>query len=162
MCIVTISDASWAHEKITEGDHVFSRRSQTAYITLLCNASDVFHGGLIENALCYFISWGSKTLKRVCRSTFRAETIALVRAVDEGVHVREVLNALEGNFKFIDWEDRPQKRKHLWLIDCKSLESKLNNAKITVGEDKRLEIDLEGLRHYLWVLPDGTPKNDIK
>ena len=38
----------------------------------------------------------------------------------------------------------------------------VDNAKITVGEDKRLEIDLEGLRHYLWVLPDGTPKNDIK
>ena len=38
----------------------------------------------------------------------------------------------------------------------------LTTPKITVGEDKRLEIDLEGLRHYLWVFPDGTPKNDIK
>ena len=51
----------------------------------------------------------------------------------------------------------------MWLTDCKSLEQSLNSHKVTAtgGEDKRLEIDLEGLRQPLWSNPDGSPKAQL-
>ena len=51
--------------------------------------------------------------------------------------------------------------KHVWFTDCQSLSDYLKNPVPAACEDKRLEIDLEGLREYLWEYPDGTPKDEM-
>ena len=47
------------------------------------------------------------------------------------------------------------------MTDCQSLHDYLNNPSAAGTEDKRLEIDLEGLREYLWEYPDGSLKDYI-
>ena len=51
--------------------------------------------------------------------------------------------------------------KHVWFTDCDSLQTYLSNPVAAGCEDKRLEIDLEGLREYLWEDEDGNPKDDM-
>ena len=51
--------------------------------------------------------------------------------------------------------------KHCWMTDCQSLHDYFNNPSAAGTEDKRLEIDLEGLREYLWEYPDGSLKDYI-
>ena len=61
-----------------------------------------------------------------------------------------------------EWEENCAKTKrHLWMTDCESLNSYCTNPSAAGCEDKRLEIDLEGLREYLWEYPDGTLKDYI-
>ena len=47
------------------------------------------------------------------------------------------------------------------MTDCESLHSYVNNPSRAGCEDKRLEIDLDGLREYIWEYPDGTLKDYI-
>ena len=61
-----------------------------------------------------------------------------------------------------EWEENcATTMKHLWMTDGESLHSYLTNPAAAGTEDKRLEIDLEGLREYLWEYPDGTLKDYI-
>ena len=63
--VVTITDASWAGEKLIVDDKVFPRRSQYGRINCLGNASlwDTKEGGV------HIIGWKSALIKRQCRST---------------------------------------------------------------------------------------------
>ena len=47
------------------------------------------------------------------------------------------------------------------MTDCETLHSCLTNPSAAGCEDKRLEIDLEGVREYLWEYPDGILKDYI-
>ena len=59
-----------------------------------------------------------------------------------------------------DWEENCAKTtRHLWMTDCEFLNSYCTNPSAAGCEDKRSEIDLEGLREYLWEYPDGTLKD---
>ena len=51
---------------------------------------------------------------------------------------------------------------NLWLTDCQSLRDYLVNPIRAGCEDKRLEIDLDGLREDLWENEDGTLKDAIE
>ena len=48
------------------------------------------------------------------------------------------------------------------MTDCQSLHDYVVNPAAAGCEDKRLEIDLEGLREYLWEFPDGSLKDYIE
>ena len=50
---------------------------------------------------------------------------------------------------------------NLWLTDCQSLHDYLVNPVRAGCEDKRLEIDLDGLREDLWEHADGSLKDCI-
>ena len=103
-------------------------------------------------------------IKRVCRSTFNAETQAMVDGVAFGQRLRTIIADLkveiqEGG----QWlEQSRDKAKHLWLTDCESLHSYLANPTAASAEDKRLEIDLEDLRQSLWEDADGNPKDTME
>ena len=47
------------------------------------------------------------------------------------------------------------------MTDCQSLHEYVVNPAPQGCEDKRLEIDLEGLREYVWEYPDGSLKDYI-
>ena len=49
----------------------------------------------------------------------------------------------------------------VWLTDCQSLHDYIVNPIAAGCEDKRLEIDLEGLRESLWEHADGSIKDSI-
>ena len=118
------------------------------------------------------MEWHSTTIKRVCRSTLQAETISLLHCAEEAEHLRIVFHGL--------WHKHDQRdRKWLvtaqdmisanWYTDCKSLEQHVNQAGTHVVTDKRLAIDLCGLRQQVWrqggeevgdpLLTDFLPEN---
>ena len=48
------------------------------------------------------------------------------------------------------------------MTDCQSSHDYVNNPSPAGTEDKRLEIDLEGLREYIWEYPDGSLKDTLE
>ena len=100
----------------------------------------------------------------MCRSTFRAETQGCCYAMEAGVVMRALIAEILGMKQKhdLDWESNCAKaKKHLWLTDCQSLRDYCVNPTAAAPEDKRLEIDLEGLREYLWEYPDGSLKDYV-
>ena len=53
------------------------------------------------------------------------------------------------------------KTKSLMITDCQSLASYIQNKAPPGSEDKRLQIDLEGIREDFWMNADGSPKDFI-
>ena len=102
-------------------------------------------------------------IKRVCRSTFNAETQAMVDGVAFGSRLRTIIADLRGLIEEGGkWLEQSRfGMPHLWLTDCESLHSYLANPVAASAEDKRLEIDLEDLRQSLWEDADGNPKDDM-
>ena len=84
--------------------------------------------------------------------------------METGVAFRAILAELMGVRKRHDndWETTcAVAKKHLWMTDCQSLHDYIVNPIAAGCEDKRLEIDLEGLREYIWERPDGSIKDYI-
>ena len=84
--------------------------------------------------------------------------------MEAGVAIRALLAELAGKKKRhdVNWEENCSlTRRHLWLTDCQSLSDYVNNPMPAGTEDKRLEIDLEGLREYIWEYPDGSLKDYV-
>ena len=110
------------------------------------------------------LGWKSGIIKKMCRSTFRAETQGCVYGMEAGVALRALIAELRGRRMRPDseWEENCAATvRHLWMTDCESLHSYLTNPAAAGTEDQRLGIDLEGLREYLWEYPDGTLKGYI-
>jgi hypothetical protein len=161
--MITISDASWANDgKITANGDVFPKRSQHGRITGLTHP-DMWNG--TEGPL-HVISWKRGLIKRVCRSTFRAETHGMIYATEASDRIRAILADIRGVLAdkrpSATWEHVcVQVVKNVWFTDCQSLHDYLMCPVANGSEDKRLEIDLESLRESLWEWPDGRPKDSI-
>ena len=54
-----------------------------------------------------------------------------------------------------------EKMRHLWLTDCESLVSHLQNPKNERMENVRLSIDIQGLKQLLWEKADGTNLDEL-
>ena len=157
--LMTISDASWAGEELVIKDRVFPRRSQHGYFITLAEPKlwDSQDGGHI-----HFISWKSAVIKRTCRSTMRAETQGMMYGTEHTTKLRASLTQLKGKFIRKDWQEScAQTIRHVWFTDCQSLHDYLCNPIAAACEDKRLEIDLEGLREELWFNADWSLKDQI-
>jgi hypothetical protein len=158
--LVTITDASWAGEKIIRADdRVYARRSQMGRVVLLCDP-EIWDGDVANG---HIISWKSQLITRLCRSTMQAETQASVRGVEESTFVRAAIADMRGHQGAGSaWEQSSkQTMSHLWLTDCESLHSQLINPVMTTNEDKRLEIDIGSLRQHLWEDSKGEPLDAI-
>ena len=151
MCVTTITDASHSNEEApVDGDRgpVEPYRSQAARLTVLASRS------LIDTEQGYFhlIGHSSSTLKRVCRATLQAEAYSLQLGVEQGDVLRAALADMQGNLASgPSWEDSAAKQfQHLWITDCKSLESALVRPLMGRIADKRLGIELAAMRQSLW------------
>ena len=159
--LMSIHDASWANEEKIIDEHVFPRRSQYGRITCLGHP-DLWDG---DHGVVHFIAWKSGIIKKMCRSTFRAETQGCCYAMETGVALRAVIAELMGLRKRHDndWETTcAVAKRHIWYTDCQSLHDYVVNPVAAGTEDKRLEIDLEGLREYIWEHPDGSIKDYLE
>eukprot|EP00973_Karenia_brevis_P022126 3044257-Karenia_brevis.AAC.1 len=68
---------------------------------------------------------------------------------ETGVCLRATLTELSGHFEQEDWETKcALHRRHVRFIYCQSLYDYCNNPVPQGCEDKRLEIDSEGLRGH--------------
>ena len=156
--LVTITDASWAGEKLVVEDRVFPRRSQEGRITALADPA------IWDGKSCNFhvIGWKSKLITRTCRSTMCAETMSMCTGTGVGIKMRTAIAEMRG---LRDDENRSEScakaMNHVWLTDCESLHSFLINPVAAPVEDKRLEIDLLDLRQLLWEDHHGKHKDSI-
>ena len=158
--LISVHDASWANEeKIIDGE-IFPRRSQYGRIQLFGDPKLWEE----DEGTVHFLGWKSGLIKRLCRSTYRAETQGCCYAMESGVALRALYAEVMGKLKAHDtnWESNcAQEKRHLWMTDCQSLHDYLVNPAAAGCEDKRLEIDLQGLREYLWEYADGSLKDYI-
>ncbi|CAE7301742.1 GIP, partial [Symbiodinium microadriaticum] len=94
------------------------------------------------------IDWKSTTAKRICRSTFAAETIACTDGVEVGQYVRSFTRCmLDGYLRSVERLGGTSLR---FITDCKSLFDHLHREGIPrVPTDRRLAIDLAALRQAL-------------
>ena len=100
-------------------------------------------GGMLE--------WRSQSCKRVCRSTFGAETMAGVEGLEGGQYTRSLFaTLLKGDL--VKVEEARSRWPLLCLTDCKSLFDHLQKTGVPrVPSDRRLAIDLTALRMELLV-----------
>ena len=78
--------------------------------------------------------------------------------MEAGVAIRALLTEMRGRRKRhdVNWEETcAQEMRHLWLAYCQSLHDYVNNPAAAGCEDKRFDIDLEGLREYIYM---GIPR----
>ena len=159
--LVTITDASWAGERMVVEDKEFPRRSQMGRLTLLADTV-IWEDFQDHPNSCnlHLIGHKSRLITRTCRSTMCAEAQAMSNRVGEGFKVRTGIAEMRG---MRDDARRAEScanfMKHVWLTDCESLNSYLNNPVAAPVEDKRLEIDLQELRQLLWEDHYGNPKD---
>ena len=85
--LLSIHDASWANETKIVDDQIFPRRSQYGRISAL--ADPVLWDG--DEGTIHFIGWKSGLIRKLCRSTFRAETQGCCYAMETGVALRAII-----------------------------------------------------------------------
>ena len=157
--LISIADASWAGETKYVDDKIFPRRSQMGRVIVLAEPSL----WTSDTGQFHAWSWKSTMIARVCRSTFHAETKANVKRTEEAQRLRAAYADVRGLLDRKNWEETANNAmKHLWLTDCESVSSFLNNPAPNGVDDKRLLIDLEGQRQMLWEDAQGNPKDTLE
>ena len=149
LMVVAIQDASHAADYDTSGSGAkLGHRSQSG--RLLCIADEEFKNS--GKGHMYLIEWHSTVLKRVCRSTLQAETLSLLAGSEEAEHLRCILYSFkEPNIHAPQWMVRVQDKILVdWYTDCRSLSDHANQSGLHVVTDKRLAIDLSGIRQMVW------------
>ena len=147
--IVAIQDASHAADyDMSESGKKLGHRSQSG--RLLCLAPRHFKE--TKTGRLTLLEWHSTVLKRVCRSTLQAETLSLLAGSEEAEHLRLVLYSLrDGDFRRPGWMIQALDEIEVqWYTDCRSLYDYINHSGLNVVGDKRLAIDLCGLRQQAW------------
>ena len=111
---------------------------------------------------CHGIGWKSCIIHRVCRSTMQAETQSCQKGVEYATHLRAGIADARGKLaKGFGWElSAKHSMKHIWLTDCESVHSYINNPVAAGTEDKRQETDLEALRQFIWDDDDEQPMDE--
>ena len=117
--LVSYSDASFAN--------LADCGSQGGCITFLCN----------DRGIAAPLSWHSKKLKRVVKSTTSAETMALLDGVEDCFLIAKLVCEMNQGLML----------QVFARVDCKNLKDSLYSSKTI--EDKRLKIDLCTARDYL-------------
>ncbi len=171
---VTFHDAGWAnaeHEEAEDGfrltpqeieqgtihDLYTSDRPRVAKRTRSRIASQLGHLIMVfpkkflygEKAAGSLMEWRSQSCKRVCRSTFGAETMSAVEALEGCQYMRSLFaTLLKGSL--VKVETARDRWPLLCITDCKSVFDHLHRAGVPrIPSDRRLAIDLAALRQEL-------------
>ena len=105
-----------------------------------------------DEGYVHFIGFKSGLVIMTCRIAFRAEPHCMLYATESSYNMRAVISSLRDMFERTkNWEYAAAcQLPNRWLTDCQSLHDYLVNP-VRVGcEDKRLGLDLDGLRADLW------------
>ena len=148
--LLSITDASHAADfDVSQSGQRMGLRSQSGRILAMAGPSFWADGGG-DIAL---LSWKSTVLRRVCRSTLQAERLSMLAGYEEAEHARMVIHGLGHEHKANDpnWEIKAKDAAQiLKLTDCRSLSDHLRQCGLGEVNDKRLAIDLSGMRQMIW------------
>ena len=185
MTIVVYHDAAWAnaeHEETEEGFELtpeeirsgtiggglYSEKrprqpkrarsklaSQLGHVVCICDR-DIAEGKRVPLGI---VEWRSNASKRVCRSTFGAETMSAVEALEAAQYLRALLATLVSGH-LVKHEQAAEFCPILALTDCKSLHDFLHRAgQPRLPSDRRMAIDLAALRQDLRAeVPKGASR----
>ena len=145
--VATITDASFGNEEEIVNGAVEGGRSQQGYVLCL-GPPDLVN---LPVADVHIIAWSSTVIRRACRATLQAETMALTKGVEAGTRLRAAIVDMKGKFDIKNWEvSAASNMGHVWMTDCDSLYEHLVSPKLNSIQDKRLGIDLMALRQDVW------------
>ena len=145
--ILSITDASHAADYDVSGDgRLLGHRSQSGKIIALCGPEFLKTG----QGKVHLLSYHSNVIRRVCRSTLQAETLSMLGGYEEAEHLRAVLYGMRHESKDHTLVGAMDLFSIHMLTDCRSLEEHLKQAGLHTVGDKRLAIDLCGLRQMIW------------
>ena len=135
--VVVFSDSSWANTE--------ELKSQAGFMVLLAGgAVDTVAGDTVN-----LVDWRSHRIKRQCRSTLAAETMAMDAAMDAGIYCREFLSEMLIK-EYIPSHCGRLPRELFPVIavtDCRSLYDLLvKDGPVSTTQEKRLAIDIGGLK----------------
>ena len=127
--------------------------SQLGHLVCLCDRG-IAEGKRVQMSI---LEWRSQACKRVCRSTFGAETMSAVEGLEAAQYLRSLLATLVTG-KLAKHNEALNFCPVLALTDCKSLHDYLHRAgQPRLPSDRRLAIDLAALRQDLRAeVPDGA------
>ena len=91
------------------------------------------------------LTWQSKRIRRVARSTLAAETLALADAIDNGVFLCTLFNELTCGLS------KPENLKVTCITDNHSLFDAMKSTKHV--SEKRLRLDINGIKEFLQTSP---------
>ena len=152
LMLVAVQDASHAADfDVSSSGNKMGHRSQSGRILFLADKDfKVTRRGVLLP-----VEWHSTVLKRVCRSTLQAETLSLLHGSEEADHYRySVYGMWHPDGRGEAWEiDALDNIEVDWITDCHSLWEHANRAGLSVVNDKRLAIDLSGIRQSVWRMP---------
>ena len=143
IALLTVTDASFSNEA--------NYRSQQGRFHFVTD----FHETKDPKNTVYRVlplSFGSTTIRRVCRSTLQAETYSLQHGLEAGDKLRGVIAELKGQIRSRQkWEeDSRMCIPHLAFTDCRSLADHLAAEIPARVQDKRLGIELTAIHDNLW------------
>jgi hypothetical protein len=146
--VCSINDASFGNEEVEVTPGVFETdRSQCGVMIVLAPA-DVVNATVTT---VHPITWSSTVIKRVCRATLMAETMAMIKGTEAGVRIRAAIVDMRGQLDFTNWEESAASQMgHCWMTDCDSLYEHLVSPKLNTIDNNRLGIDLKALRQQVW------------
>lgn len=135
--VVVFSDSSWANTE--------ELKSQAGFMVLLAGgAVDTVDGGTVN-----LVDWRSHRIKRQCRSTLAAETMAMDAAMDAGIYCREFLSEMLIK-EYIPSQCGRLPRELFPVVavtDCRSLyDLFVKDGPVSTTQEKRLAIDIGGLK----------------
>ena len=146
--VTSINDASFGNEEIEvkPGEYEDGRSQQGVFVCLA--PADVVNASVTT---IHPISWSSTVIKRACRATLMAETMAMIKGTEAGVRIRAAIVDMRGQLDWRNWEESASSQMgHCWMTDCDSLYEHLVAPKFNQIENKRLGIDLMALRQQVW------------
>ena len=111
----------------------------------------LFHADALKGETCRpsVLEWRSQACQRVCRSTFAAETIACVEALEGGQFTRSLLASLRQG-RLVKVEEAREGHRLLCLSDCRSLYDHLVKiGACRLPSNRRLAIDIAALKQDL-------------
>ena len=80
-----------------------------------------------------------------------AETFAMIKGTEAGARIRAAIVDMKGKLDMKNWEESASSEMgHCWMTDCDSLYEHLMSQRFNSVENKRLAIDLMGLRQQIW------------
>ena len=135
--VLVFSDSSWANTD--------ELKSQAGFMVLFAGCQvDTLGGDFVS-----LLDWRSHRIKRKCRSTLAAETMALDAGVDAGIYARELMaEILVESYNPVHSGRLPSTNfPVLAVTDCRSLFDLLvKDGPVSTTQEKRLAIDLGGLK----------------
>lgn len=158
MEIISITDASHAADfDLSASGMKMGFRSQSGRV-LAVGGPEVMSSG---TGHIHLLEWKSQVIRRVCRSTLQAESLSMLAGYEDAEHLRMVLHGLRTPHdpRSTTWQTESKDAVTIHAVtDCRSLRDHITQGSGGEVQDKRLAIDLCGLRQIIWRAEDyGDP-----